>query len=221
MFSIQTASRGQGVTMMGLPSSACRRLRAQAMVAVILTVAWPLGLSAQWISLPLPDTPRAGDGAPDLTAPVPSTDSGQPDLTGIWRIARGINAPLENPGRLPGRMQYFLPADEEIPLGPEGAALYRERSDNLGRGRPSEQCLPHGIPDAMLYGGPMKIVQTENLSIILFEAFTNYRQIHTDGRSFPQNDPQPTWFGYSIGRWDGDTFVVEDYRVQRQDMDGR
>ncbi len=195
--------------MMKLPSSVYRRLTAQAKVAVILVVAWPFGLSAQWISLPLPDTPRAGDGAPDLTAPVPSTDSGQPDLTGIWRIARGINAPLENPGRLPGRMEYFLPADEEIPLGPEGAALYRERSDNLGRGRPSEQCLPHGIPDAMLYGGPMKIVQTENLSIILFEAFTNYRQIHTDGRSFPQNDPQPTWFGYSIGRWDGDTFVVE------------
>jgi len=195
--------------MMRLSPSARRRLRAQVMVAVILVMAWPIGLSAQWISLPLPDTPRTSDGAPNLSAPAPTTDGGRPDLTGIWRRVRGINTPLENPARLPGRMEYFLPQDEEIPLRPEGAALYQERTDNLGGGRPSERCLPHGIPDAMLYGGPMKIVQTENLSIILFEAFTNYRQIHTDGRSFPQNDPQPTWFGYSLGRWDGDTFVVE------------
>ena len=194
---------------MRLASISRGRLRAQAMVAMILVVAWPIGLFAQWISLPLPDTPRTADGAPDLTAPVPTTDGGQPDLTGIWRRVRGINAPLDNQARLPGRIDYFMPEDEEIPLRPEGAALYQERSDNLGRGRPSERCLPHGIPDAMVYGGPFKIVQTDTLSIILFETFTNFRQIHTDGRPFPQNDPQPTWFGYSLRRWDGDTFVVE------------
>lgn len=190
-------------------SVARRRLRAHAMVTVILVVSWPLCMSAQWISLPLPNTPRAEDGTPDLSAPVPTTDDGQVDLSGIWRITRGINAPLENPAGLPGRMEYFMPEDEEIPLRPEAAKLYQERTDNFGGGRPSERCLPHGIPDAMLYGGPMKIVQTENLSVILFEAFTNYRQIHSDGRAFPDNDPQSTWFGYSVGRWDDNTFVFE------------
>ncbi len=195
--------------MMQLPASARRRRLRGGIVAVILVVASPPDLFAQWVSITLPDIPRTSDGSPDLSAPVPVTDDGQPDLTGIWRITRGINRPAENPGRLPGRIDYFLPLGTEIPFRPEGRALYQERSDNLGRGRPSERCLPHGIPDAMIYGGPMKIVQTENLSVILFEAFTNYRQIHTDGRSFPENDPQPTWFGYSIGSWDGDTFVVE------------
>jgi hypothetical protein len=69
-------------------------------------------------------------------------------------------------------------------------------------------CMPHGVPDAMLVNGhPFKIVQTPNLMIHLYEEFTKYRQIHTDGRPLPV-DPNPTWYGYSVGRWDGNTFVV-------------
>jgi hypothetical protein len=76
-------------------------------------------------------------------------------------------------------------------------------------GAPSEQCLPHGIPDAMLTRTlPFKIVQSPALTIILFEEFNNWRQVFTDGRPLPV-DPQPAWLGYSIGRWDRDTFVIE------------
>ena len=196
--------------MMKLVPKAGNRFRVKMIVALFTFAAWPVALSAQWVSLPLPDTPRTADGAPDLTAPAPRTDDGKPDLSGIWRIVQGINTPDANPARLPARISYFMPQGAQIPLRAAAAALYQERSDNLGMGRPSERCLPHGIPDAMLYGGPMKIVQTRKLSIILFEEFNNYRQLHTDGRGFPQNDPpQPTWFGYSVGRWEEDTFVVE------------
>jgi hypothetical protein len=68
--------------------------------------------------------------------------------------------------------------------------------------------LTSGIPDAMLPGVPFKFVETPGLTLILYEEFNQYRQIFTDGRAVPRN-PQPTWFGYSIGKWEGDTSVVE------------
>jgi len=54
---------------------------------------------------------------------------------------------------------------------------------------------------------PFKIVQNTGVTIILFEEFNNWRQVFTDGRALPV-DPQPAWVGYSVGSWDGDTFVV-------------
>ena len=180
----------------------------QSLRVLVIVLTSVVSASAQWITIALPDTPRLPDGRPNLKAPPPKTDDGKPDLSGIWLRARGVSAPSENPQGLPGRMEHFMPRGGVIPLLPEAAALYQQRSSNLGKGRPSERCLPHGIPDAMLYGGPMKIVQTRSLSLILFEEFNHFRQVFTDGRAFPQ-DPQPTWFGYSVGRWDGDAFVVE------------
>jgi len=184
------------------------RLRVAAVVALAVAFSSQKSLSAQWITITLPDTPRTPDGKPNLAAPVPKADDGKPDLSGIWRRQRGVNSPRENPTGLPGRMDHYMPKGAEIPLRPAAAALYEQRSANLGKGRPSERCLPHGIPDAMLYGGPMKIVQNRRMTIILFEEFNHYRQLFADGRAFPQ-DPQPTWFGYSVGRWAGDTFVVD------------
>jgi hypothetical protein len=61
----------------------------------------------------------------------------------------------------------------------------------------------------MLPGVLFKFVETPGLTVLLYEEFNHYRQIFTDGRSFPEKDLQPAWFGYSVGRWDGDTFVVE------------
>jgi hypothetical protein len=78
----------------------------------------------------------------------------------------------------------------------------------LGSGRPSERCLPHGIPDAMLPGTPFKIIETPGVTLILYEQLSRFRQVFTDGRTFPV-DPQPAWLGYSIGRWEGDRFVIE------------
>ena len=193
---------------MTIHSNAPNRFRIAAIVTIAMVGVWPTSPSAQWIKIALPETPRTADGRPNLNALTPKAEDGRPDLSGIWRIGRGISAPRENPAGVPGRMDHFLPQGSQIPLRAEAAVLYEQRTEALGKGRPSERCLPHGVPDAMLYGGPMKIVQNRHLTLILFEEFNHYRQIFTDGRSFPE-DPQPAWFGYSIGRWDGDAFVIE------------
>ena len=74
--------------------------------------------------------------------------------------------------------------------------------------RPSSRCLPHSIPDQMLIGVPLKIVQNPGVTFILYEEFARFRQIFTDGRG-PAPVAAPAWLGYSIGKWDGDWFVVD------------
>lgn len=152
---------------------------------------------AQWLSVPLPGTPRTPDGKPNLKAPTPRTADGKPDLSGIWRAEsyRWVN--------------NLLPDGVEAPFLPWAAELYKKRQATMGHEVPMTFCMPHGVPDAMLVNGhPFKIVQTPNSMIHLYEEFTKYRQIHTDGRQLPV-DPNPTYYGYSIGRWEGDTFVVD------------
>jgi hypothetical protein len=154
-------------------------------------------LLGQWISLSLPDTPRNPDGKPNLYAPSPKASSGKPDFSGIWRVAAS-------------KYLFNLAVDiGEAPFQPWAAELYKRRSDALGKDRPSERCIPHGIPDGMLVpNSPFKIVQTAGEMVILYEEFNHFRQIFTDGRGFPP-ETSPSWFGYSIGRWDGNTFVAE------------
>ena len=97
---------------------------------------------------------------------------------------------------------------EEIPLQPWAAALYKERIDNNGKDHPGVRCLPSGIPEKDNIPDGLKIVQTPDLVVFLHDSRTIFRQIFTDGRPLPKN-PQPTWQGYSIGRWEGEAFVVE------------
>ena len=153
--------------------------------------------AAQWLSVPVPGTPRTADGKPNLNAPTPHTADGKPDLSGIWRA---------------DTMRYnenLLPEGTQAPMLPWAAELYKHRVDTHGYDRPMTFCMPHGVPDAMTVAGlPFKILQTPGETVILFEEFHRYRQIHTDGRKLPV-DPDPAWYGYSIGRWEGDTFVVE------------
>ena len=66
-----------------------------------------------------------------------------------------------------------------------------------------------GIMQFHTQGAPRKIVQTPGVIVILYEASSGLRQIFTDGRASPKNDPQPWWYGYSVGKWEGDTLVVE------------
>jgi len=154
--------------------------------------------SAQWMKHPDPKTPRTAEGKPNMTAPAPRKPDGRIDLNGLWNAVDGRF--LTNIGRRAGI---------EVPFTPWGAAQFKERQDNDGRDRPAGRCLPHTIPDAMLVPNyPWKFIDAPGVSIILFENFTQYRQIFTDGRAFP-TERNPTWFGYSIGKWDGDVFVVE------------
>ena len=154
--------------------------------------------SAQWLNLPLSGTPRNADGQPNLAAPTPKTGDGKPDLSGIWRAADG---------RLLGNLAANEPGG--APFQPWAAALYKERQDNLAKDRPSGRCLPHGVPDAMMVrSGPFKIAQTPGVVFILYEEFNHYRQVFTDGRGLPKIT-NPAWFGYSVGKWEGDVFVAD------------
>jgi hypothetical protein len=153
---------------------------------------------AQWINLPLAGTPRTPDGKPNLAAPAPKSSDGKPDLSGIWRSADGKylgNVAADEPGG--------------APFQPWAAAVYKERQENLAKDRPSGHCLPHAVPDGMMVrSGPFKIAQTPGVVFVLYEEFNHYRQIFTDGRSLP-SVTSPSWYGYSVGRWEGDTFVVD------------
>lgn len=167
-------------------------------LAVLVAVMAAPALDGQWLNRPDPKTPRTADGKPNLTAPAPRAPDGHPDLSGLWNAVDGRF--LTNLGKRAGI---------DVPFTPWGAAVFKERQDTDGRDRPAGRCLPHTIPDAMLVPGyPWKVVQTPGLTLILFENFTQYRQIFTDGRDFPV-ERAPTWFGYSLGKWDGETFVVE------------
>lgn len=173
-----------------------RRLRDALGVITILFV-MAATAPAQWLKLPLPGTPRKADGQPDLAAPAPRTPDGKPDLSGIWTADSGKY------------LNNLAGEGVEVPLQPWAAALYKERLATLGRDKPQVRCLPHGAPDGMLVPGyPFKFIQTPGEMIYLGEEFNQYRQIFTDGRTLPV-DPNPAWFGYSIGKWEGDTLVVE------------
>jgi hypothetical protein len=166
-------------------------------LALALVCATATAAVAQWLSLPLAGTPRTADGKPNLSAPAPRSGDGKADLSGIWQAVT------------PRYNENLLAEGSEAPMLPWAAELYKQRVATLGRDRPGRSCMPHAVPDAMTVPTlPFKIVQTPNVMIHLYEEFHVYRQIHTDGRALPA-DPDPAWYGYSVGRWDGDTFVVD------------
>ena len=191
----------------GLYSPAMRASCAAMLLAGTFVLA--VSASGQWLNHPTPGTPRLPDGSADLSAPPPRTADGKPDLTGVWEVVGDTVMPTD--GRVRSKYIYNIAADLPggAPFQPWARAVHQERQKALGVGGPTERCLPHGIPDAMLTRTlPFKIVQTAGVTIILYEEFNNWRQVFTDGRALP-DDPQPAWLGYSIGRWEGDTFVIE------------
>jgi hypothetical protein len=165
------------------------------MVAAVVTA---MAAAAQWFKVPTPGIPRAPDGKPNLSAPAPKTAQGTPDLSGVWM-------------RSNGKYLANLAADlkpEDVPFQPWARALFQQRAESLAKDRPTTHCIPHGIPDQMAVGYPFKIIQNPGLMVILYEEFTHFRQIFTDGRPLPK-DPNPALVGYSIGHFDGDALVVE------------
>ncbi len=176
--------------------------------SVLLAAICGYSATAQWISYPTPGIPRAADGKPNLSAPVPKSANGKPDLTGLWQRMRNPNQRTTALAMGPNLEDFMRPGEKIPPMLPAAEALHRQRQANFMADRPSSRCLPHGIPDQMLIGVPMKIVQNPGLTLILYEEFARFRQVFTDGRPNPPVT-QPAWLGYSIGRWDGDWFVVD------------
>lgn len=181
-----------------------------AIAAVLLVSSKPA--AGQWLNQPTRGIPRTADGKPDLTAPAPRAADGKPDLSGVWQPAAD---PTGSAGGVEGIVapRYLIDVTrdlkpEEVPFQPWAAALYKQRNDDFRRDNPLIRCLPAGVPRLIAYTHPYKIVQTSELIVILYESATMFRQIFLDGRQLPK-DPQPSWMGYSIGRWEGDVLVVE------------
>ncbi len=183
------------------------RLRITTPSTVLFAFLLSVPVSAQYFDQPDPRIPRTKDGKPDLAAKAPRTPDGKPDLSGVWIRRAGESTPAGSVG-LGFSLSWFMPKGAEIPLRPAAAAIFKERAARDGGGRPSERCLPHGIPGAMIPPAPFKFVQTPGLTLILYEDWVDFRQIFTDGRKHPKS-MNPAWYGYSIGKWAGDTFEVE------------
>jgi hypothetical protein len=166
---------------------------------IVLVVLFAGNIWAQWLNYPTAGIPRLPNGKPDLSAPAPRTADGKPDLSGIWQQPNGVKYTINLAADLkPG----------DVAMTPSAAALYKERQDNLSKDDPVGHCNLAGVPQMNAVPYPYKIIQRPDMVVILYEALATFRQIFTDGRELPK-DPNPTWMGYSVGKWDGDTLVVE------------
>jgi hypothetical protein len=169
-------------------------MRTLATLIILCAVAAPL--NAQWLKEPTKGIPRTPDGKPNLKAPTPRAADGKPDLSGLWRLDAGAYG-----GNIVADLK---PAD----IQPWADTLYKQRMEDLGKDDPGQfKCLPQGPRASFGGAGWAKIIQTPTLIAILYENLS-HRQIFLDGRSLP-TDPHPSFMGYSVGRWEGDTLVVE------------
>jgi len=169
-------------------------------------------LPAQWLHYPTSGVPRTPDGKPNLTAPAPRAADGHPDLSGIW--AWEDNRPCPPPVGCPDQKvgQEFInigwSLKDGLPLQPWAVDIKKTRAAQNGGVDPQSRCLPRGAVRILTDGLLKKFVQAPGLLLILTERNASYRQIFTDNRPLPA-DPNPSWNGYSSGKWDGDTLVVQ------------
>src|SRR5262249_33043320 len=185
--------------------------------------------SAQWPAQPTPRVPKTAAGQPDLNAPAPRTPDGKPDLSGVWQNPRlpGAFQNASGTGGAPPPPGVTPPANNGpnlfrdigtgvqggLPIRPWAAELVKKRLGDGSKDNPDAHCLPMGIMQFHNHPQPRKIVQTPELIIIMYEANYGLRQIFMDGRSLPGPDAEHWWYGYSVGRWEGDTLVVETSRL--------
>ena len=177
----------------------------------IAAIALPSVSRAQWLDYPTAGVPRTGEGGPDLNAPAPRTADGKPDLSGMWGWETARPCPPRGCGDTQiGREFLNIAATVKggLPYQPWAADLVRQRKANNAKDDPNAHCAPRGALRVYTDDYYKKIIQTPGVVVILTERNFQYRQIFTDGRPLPV-DPQPTWNGYSVGKWDGDTLVVQ------------
>jgi hypothetical protein len=182
-------------------------------VSAAIVAALSPSLSAQWDLRPQSGVPKGPDGRANLTAPAPRASDGKPDLSGIWMVS----VRREKPGSaLPGRPPLAMFADiganviGGLPFQPWAAELSKKRVANQRYDNPDALCLPQGPLQYHLDPQPREIIQLPGKILIVYESNYGIRTLYTDGRRLPpQGAPQPYWHGYSVGRWEGDTLVVE------------
>jgi len=207
--------------------------------AALLALLCSVSLSAQWGKFQDPAVPRDAKGAVRMDAPAPRTADGKPDLSGNWLRADREPLPSELAGLFTQRNRdaggdvvveppvTAFPPDPKspplaafwdiatnisggLPLTPWAADIKKKRMASDMKDNPDANCMPMGLTQFHMQPQPRKIVQTPKLIVILYESNYGLRYIYTDGRRLPpQGEPQPWWYGYSVGRWEGDTLVVE------------
>jgi hypothetical protein len=165
------------------------------LAAIAALIASQTGV-AQWLNYPDAGVPRGTDRKVIITAPVQRLSDGKPDLSGVWS---------------PDTLSYltYLGADgTPIPMRPWANAVFLHRQATKGKEDPDANCTLPGVPRIDSVPNPFKILQSPEEVVILYEAFTTFRQVFMDGRGLPE-DPQPAWNGYSVGKWDGDSLVID------------
>jgi len=138
-------------------------------------------------------TTGRGRGPAVPQGPAPKLPDGRPDFSGVWQGGGPV-----------GDLAQGMPKGEAVPLNEAGKALMASRQSGDD---PEANCLPTGVPRTAPY--PWRMLQTATHVFILFEGnIHSYRQIFVDGRKHP-DDPDPTWYGHSIGHYEGQTLVVD------------
>jgi hypothetical protein len=194
-----------------------KRLVGLSIVAVATTVS-VIALAAQQRPAPGPEPTTGGNGSAAPTSPAgagglqtgrgrgpavpqgpaPHLPDGTIDLSGVWQGGGPV-----------GDLAQGVAKGETIPLSPAGKKVMEARQS---KDDPEANCLPTGVPRFAPY--PWRIVQTPTHKkathiFFLFEGnIHSYRQIFMDGRKHP-TDPDPTWYGHSIGWYEGDTLVID------------
>ena len=185
------------------------------LVTLVAAAGASTSIAAQWAPYSSKNVPRSADGKPDLNGPAPRTADGKPSFAGVWRGAstggRGATPVTGTPGGPPIAVFRDIGANLPggLPFTPWGKAELARRVADNSKDNPEAHCLPMGLMQFHTQGFPRKFVQTPEEIVILYEASSGIRQIFTDGRPLPTDDPQPWFYGYSVGHWDGDTLVVE------------
>ncbi len=203
----------------------------------VLTVG-SVPIAAQWPSIPDAKVPRDSKGEVRGDAPAPRTPDGKPDFSGLWMHADsgppggrgGGGGQQGGPGTF--RLEAPTPRFPYDPNGPPVASfneaganmdgglpftqwardIKKKRTDLQARDNPDANCLPMGFLQFHLQPQPRRImnVSSPKMLLIEYEGNSGLRHIYMDGRKLPpQGEPQPWWYGYSVGHWDGDTLIVE------------
>src|SRR6516162_6446793 len=186
-------------------------------------------IAGQWPKMVDPTIPRDAKGAVRADAPVPRTADGKPDLSGMWMRAnsappRGGRGGLQlepptapfpfDPGGPPVATFFEAGANMEggLPYTAWAQDIRKKRLELQDRDNPDANCLPMGFLQFHQQPQPRRIMNVSNPKMLLieYEANNGLRHIYLDGRKLPpQGEPQPWWYGYSVGHWEGDTLVVE------------
>jgi hypothetical protein len=186
-------------------------------IATALLLGCATSTFAQWAKVPDPSLPRTREGKANLSARAPRAQDGKPDLSGVWTpeldpnaLPPGATTVESITGFVPPR--YFVDISSGMKPGdfsmtPWAADLFRQRQAASGKNDPAAHCQPPGVPAISATPLPYKIIQTPKVVLILYEGESVFRQVFLDSRRTVE-DPQPRFMGYSTGKWEGDTLVV-------------